>query len=445
MHTTFSQSFNTRSLLKFAAPSILMMILLSLYTIVDGIFVSRLVGSNALSSLNIVYPIINIVVAIGTMLATGGNAIMSRYLGQNRLEDAKAALSEFVALGLLVSFVLMIFSQLFKTQISYFLGSNDLLLKDCNIYLSISMYFAPACMLQTLFQSYFVTSGNSKIGLILSFISGVFNVVFDYVLIVIFHMGVAGAALATGLGQLIPAVVGIYYFFFRKTQLKFSSFSFNVQEILEVCYNGSSEMVSQLSNAIMTFLFNIILMRLAGANGVAAITILLYTQFLFNAFYLGFSIGISPIVGYKYGANELKELKHIYKVTFLFTALSSVVIFAVALASTNGLVGVFTHEKATYDLAVTGFKLFAINFLFSGLNILSSGFFPALSNGKISELISFCRTLIFTSISLIFFSHIFGIIGAWIAVPLAEILTLLLCVYLHRKYFLSENKISYFD
>ena len=217
MHTTFSQHFNTRTLLKFAAPSILMMILLSLYTIVDGIFVSRLVGSNALSSLNIVYPVINVVVAVGTMLATGGNAIMSRYLGQNRLEDAKVALSEFVSLGILISIILMIFSQLFTSQIAYFLGSNDKLLKDCNTYLSISMYFAPACMLQTLFQSYFVTSGNSKIGLILSFVSGVFNVVFDYVFIALFNMGIAGAALATGLGQLIPAIVGVYYFFFGKT------------------------------------------------------------------------------------------------------------------------------------------------------------------------------------------------------------------------------------
>ena len=444
MHTTFSQHFNTRTLLKFAAPSILMMILLSLYTIVDGIFVSRLVGSNALSSLNIVYPVINVVVAVGTMLATGGNAIMSRYLGQNRLEDAKVALSEFVSLGILISIILMIFSQLFTSQIAYFLGSNDKLLKDCNTYLSISMYFAPACMLQTLFQSYFVTSGNSKIGLILSFVSGVFNVVFDYVFIALFNMGIAGAALATGLGQLIPAIVGVYYFFFGKTQLRFGSFKFNIREILEASYNGSSEMVSQLSNAIMTFLFNIILMKLAGASGVAAITILLYTQFLFNAFYLGFSIGISPIIGFKYGANELKELKHIYKVTFIFTFISSIVILVVALLSTNYLVGVFTHEKETYDLAVIGFKIFAINFLFSGLNILSSGFFTALSNGKISALISIFRTLIFTASSLILLSQLFGIIGAWIAVPCAEILTLVLCVFLHKKYFISDGSTNYF-
>lgn len=444
MHTTFSQKFNTRSLLKFAAPSIVMMMLMSLYTIVDGIFVSRLVGSNALSSLNIVYPVINIVVAIGTMFATGGNAIISRYLGEKRIKDARNCLSEFVCIGFIFSLVAMILTQFFLTPISYFLGSNEILLQDCNTYLSISMYFAPACMLQSLFQSYFVTSGNSKIGLILSFISGIFNVVFDYVFIAIFHMGVGGAALATGLGQVIPAIVGLYYFTFSKTELKFCAFQFHFSEIWKACYNGSSEMVSQLSNAIMTFLFNIILMRLAGASGVAAITILLYAQFLFNAFYLGLSIGISPIVGFKYGANELKELKHIYKISFVFTAISSILIMIVAVLSSNILVGIFTKEVETYNLAVVGFKLFSINFLFSGLNIISSGFFTALSNGKVSAIISFCRTLIFTSLSLILLSQFFGLTGAWLAVPVAEALTLILCIFLHKMYFLGNGEYVYF-
>ena len=444
MHTTFSQKFITRSLLKFAAPSIFMMMLMSLYTIVDGIFVSRLVGSNALSSLNIVYPVINIVVAIGTMFATGGNAIISRYLGERRIKDARNCLSEFVCIGFIFSFVAMILTQCFLTPISYFLGSNEILLKDCNTYLSISMYFAPACMLQSLFQSYFVTSGNSKIGLILSVISGIFNVVFDYVFIAIFHMGVGGAALATGLGQVIPAIVGLYYFTFSKTELKFCTFQFHFSEIWKACYNGSSEMVSQLSNAIMTFLFNIILMRLAGASGVAAITILLYAQFLFNAFYLGLSIGISPIVGFKYGANELEELKHIYKISFGFTALSSILIMLAAILSSNILVGIFTKEVETYNLAVVGFKLFSINFLFSGLNIISSGFFTALSNGKVSAIISFCRTLIFTSSSLIILSQFFGLTGAWLAVPVAEALTLILCIFLHKKYFLGHGEYVYF-
>ena len=203
-------------------------------------------------------------------------------------------------------------------------------------------------------------------------------------------------------------------------------------------------MVTQLSNAIMTYLFNVILMRLAGSAGVAAITIILYGQFVFVAFYLGLSVGISPIVGYKYGANDKEELRHIYKIVFLFTIVSSVLVAILAFMSANLMVEVFTKEKATYDLTVAGFKLFSISFIFSGFNVMSSGFFTALSNGKISALISFCRTLVFTSLFIILLSNLFGTTGTWLAVPAAEFMTCLICFYMHKKYFLSKNEVCYF-
>ena len=444
MHQQFSQKFTTRALLRFAAPSIFMMILMSLYTIVDGIFVSRFVGSNALSAINIVYPYVCFTVAVSTMLGTGGNAIISRYMGQHKMDEARQCLSMFVVIGILFSVVSLAICRAFLTNISYLLGSNDELLGDCNTYLMICMSFAPAAMLQGMFQSYFVTSGNSSIGLYVSTAAGIFNVVFDYVFIVLCHLGVAGAALATGIGQCIPALVGLWYFSFGKTELKFSKFKWNLHELLEACYNGSSEMVTQLSNAVMTYLFNIILMKLAGSNGVAAITIILYGQFVFVAFYLGFSVGISPIVGYKYGANDKAELKHIYKIVFLFTIVSSIVVAILAFMSTELMVGIFTKEKATYDLTVTGFRLFSISFLFSGINVMSSGFFTALSNGKISALISFCRTLIFTSLFIILLSYVFGTTGTWLAVPAAEGITCIVCFFMHKKYFLSNNELAYF-
>ena len=200
------------------------------------------------------------------------------------------------------------------------------------------------------------------------------------------------------------------------------------------CYNGSSEMVNQFSNAVITFLFNIILMRLAGPNGVAAITILLYGQFLFNAFYLGFSIGTSPIVGYQYGAGNRKELKSIYRISFRFVSLSSVIIAFAAVYLSTGIVTIFTDDPKTHALAVTGFGIFAYNFLFSGFNIASSGFFTALSDGKSSAIISFCRTLLFTVISLLVLPRFFGVNGAWLAIPVAEFVTLLLSIWMHRKY-----------
>ena len=300
MSTSISQHFSPWSLLKFTFSSIIMMMFMSLYTIVDGIFISRFIGSNALSSLNIVYPVASIVIAIGTMLATGGNAVISRYLGEEKIQLAKECLSLFTLTGFLLSLLMSILSLLFPDFISRALGANDLLLADCRTYLSILMGFAPACMLQTLFQSYLVTAGAPHLGLFLTMIAGIINAGLDYVLIVSCDLGIAGAALATGLGQMVPALAGLVFFLNQKHALHLTRFTMHTKELIQACYNGSSEMVNQFSNAVITFLFNIILMRLAGPNGVAAITILLYGQFLFNAFYLGFSIGISPIVGYQY-------------------------------------------------------------------------------------------------------------------------------------------------
>ena len=188
-------------------------------------------------------------------------------------------------------------------------------------------------------------------------------------------------ALATGIGQCIPAVAGVVFFLFTKKELRFTRCGFYPKETAKAAFNGSSEMVTELSTAIITFLFNIILLRLAGEHGVAAITILLYGEFLFNGFYLGFAIGISPIIGFQYGAQNRHELRRLYKIAFLFAAGTSLFMALLAFLLSGPITSVFTKDPQTYVLAVAGFKLFAVNFLFSGLNITSSGFFTALSNG----------------------------------------------------------------
>ena len=443
MSHSINQDITPLGLLKFAAPSIVMMVFMSLYTIVDGIFVSRFLGSNALSSLNIVYPVINVAIALSTMIGTGGSAIISKYLGEGKKERAREALTQFVVLAVVLSVVLLVFSEMFLTPISRFLGASDVLLADCRVYLGASMLFAPACMLQAVFQSFMVTAGRPGLGLLLMTGAGISNMILDYVLIVPCQMGIAGAALATGIGQCIPAVVGLCFFLFSKQDLHFCRFKISGKEILNACYNGSSEMISQLSNAVITFLFNIVMMSLAGEHGVAAITILLYGQFLFNAAYMGFSIGISPIVGFQYGAGNRTKLRKIYRVSFVFVAISSIVVTVAAVFFSPAIVSVFTKEPRTWELASVGFRMFAVNFLFSGINIASSGFFTALSNGKVSALISFSRTLVFIVISLLILPRIFGIVGAWIAVPVAEFLTLIISGWMHRKYFLRPGEENY--
>lgn len=444
MNTSFNQNFTPFSLLKFAAPSIIMMIFMSLYTIIDGIFVSRFVGSNALSSVNIVYPIINIAIAIATMLGTGGNAVIGKYLGEGKQKIARQSLTQFVVLCIGISIVFLVLSQFFLTPISQFLGASDILLSDCKNYLGISMLFIPACMLQCIFQSFFVTAGRPGLGLFLMIGAGILNMIFDYILIVPCQMGVSGAAIATGIGQCIPAIFGLCFFLFSKGDLHFCRFSFNIKEIISACYNGSSEMVSQLSNAIITFLFNIVMMKLAGEHGIAAITILLYGQFLFNAFYLGFSIGISPIIAFQYGAGNKERLFTIYKISFLFVIVSSIIIATAAIILSPNIVTVFTKDPQTYKLAAVGFQIFSINFLFSGISITSSGFFTALSNGSVSAIISFCRSLGFIVLSLLILPQFLGIVGAWIAIPVAELCTLIITGVTHFIYFRKNGEKSYF-
>ena len=443
MSTSLNQQFTPWALLKFAFPSIIMMIFMSLYTIVDGIFISRFLGSNALSSLNIVFPVINVVIAIATMLGTGGNAIISKYLGEGRGRDARECLTQFTVIGLAISLLLLVLTQIFLTPLCRALGSTDVLLADCRAYLSVSLMFAPACMLQTLFQSYLVTAGMPALGLFLTIGAGILNAVLDYVLILVFPMGIAGAAIATGIGQSVPAVAGLFYFLLSRKGLYFTRFRLHPKELFMACYNGSSEMVTQLSNAVITFLFNLIMLELAGENGVAAITILLYGQFLFNGFYLGFSIGISPIVGFQYGAGNRKQLRSIYRTSFLFVLASSVALTAIAVISSTPLVSVFTRDPETFALADAGFRIFAFNFLFSGFNIASSGFFTALSNGRVSAIISFLRTLVFIVLSLLILPRFFRITGAWLAIPVAEFLTLVLALRLHRTYFVRPGEKNY--
>ena len=443
MSTSLNQHFTPWALLKFAFPSIIMMIFMSLYTIVDGIFISRFLGSNALSSLNIVFPVINVVIAIATMLGTGGNAIISKYLGEGRDRDARECLTHFTVIGLAISLLLLVLTQIFLTPLCRALGSTDVLLADCRAYLSVSLMFAPACMLQTLFQSYLVTAGMPALGLFLTIGAGILNAVLDYVLILVFPMGIAGAAIATGIGQSVPAVAGLFYFLLSRKGLYFTRFRLHPKELFMACYNGSSEMVTQLSNAVITFLFNLIMLDLAGENGVAAITILLYGQFLFNAFYLGFSIGISPIVGFQYGAGNRKQLLSIYRTSFLFVLASSVALTVIAVLSSTPLVSVFTRDPETFTLADAGFRIFAFNFLFSGFNIASSGFFTALSNGRVSAIISFLRTLVFIVLSLLTLPRFFEITGAWLAIPVAEFLTLMLALRLHRTYFIRPGGRNY--
>lgn len=286
-----AKDFNVGSLLKFAFPTIVMMLFMGLYTIIYTIFVSRFVNTDALSAINIVCPVINLIVGLGTMIATGGSAIVARKMGAGEFKRTRQDFTLLVFFGLVLETIICILGIIFIDTIIYALGADTVLFPYCKDYLTIILLFTPASMLQVLFQNLFVTAGKPNLGLILSICAGVMNIVLDYIFIVPFKMGIAGAGLGTAIGYMIPAVIGIVFFCKKITTLFFMKPIIDFKVLGESCTNGSSEMVSQLATAITTFFFNLTMMRLLGVNGVASITIMIYTQFLLTTLYIGFSMG----------------------------------------------------------------------------------------------------------------------------------------------------------
>lgn len=441
MSISIGRHFTTRSLLTFAFPSIAMMVFMSLYTIIDGMFVSQFLGSDALSSVNIVLPIISLFVALGVMLATGGCAIIAKKMGEDNLLVARQNLTLFVVVGTLIGIVLAGILLVFITPLVKILGANADLLNYCIKYLRITLLFAPINVLQLLFLSYFIAASRPGLGFALTVAGGITNMVLDYVFLGILGTGIEGAAIATGLGQAVPAIAGLLYFAFGKNELRFTKFSIEWNTLLQACANGSSEMVSNLSNAIITFLFNILMMRLVGAHGVAAITIVLYGQFLFNSLYLGFSMGVGPIISYNLGSKNQKELRHVFRLSTIFVISTSIFIAILSAVSAKPITAMFVDKGSeTYTLASTGFALFSINYFFSGFNIYVSSLFTALSDGKSSAIISFSRTFLCMVIFLLVLPIFFGVTGVWLAVPVAEVITILLSLYL----LVNKNKLFHY-
>lgn len=431
-----SQDFDIKSLVKFAFPTIVMMLLMGLYTIVDTIFVARFVGTNALSALNIVCPIINLIVGFGTMLATGGSAIVARKMGEGETVRASQDFTLIVSAGALSGAVITVFGVAFIDSMIQGLGANEILFPYCREYLFILLLFTPASMMQVLFQNLIVTAGRPGIGMALGVGAGAANILLDYIFMVSLQMGIKGAALGTGIGYLIPAVAGILFFMVGNGSLHFRKPVMDISILAGSCMNGFSEMVSQTASAVTTFLFNRIMMKLLGEDGVAAITIIIYTQFLLTALYIGFSMGVAPVISYNYGKQDNARLKKVFSISMRFIILVSIVIFGAAIAFGSPLVSFFAKKGTpVYEIARKGFLLFSFSFLFCGLNIFTSATFTALSNGKLSAVLSFLRTFGLILVFLLILPEFMGVAGVWLAVPIAELLTMMVALS-----FLYHNK-----
>lgn len=431
------KKITAKSLFLFSLPSIIGMVFMNLYTMVDGMFVSRFVGTDALSAINIVFPIIMTVIAISTMLSTGGNAIISKKMGERKENEARKDFSTIVFISIALSVIISILSFIFINPLLKFLGANDSIYNYCFNYAVISLIFLPATMFSVVFQTFFITIGKANLGLTFTIIGGISNVILDYVFIKVLNFGISRAAIATGIGYSIPGLLGLAYFIFnRKNSLYIVKTKiFNLKLLSETCINGSSEMVSSLSASIVTLLFNNILMKLIGVDGVAAVTVILYIQGLLVAVFMGYSMGCSPLISFNYGKKDNDRLHKIYKLSIIGIIVTSILVFMFGLLKSDLLVSIFTSNGTNvYKLSNIGLKLFSISFLFIGLNLFTSALFTALSNGKISAIISFLRTLIFIVISVLVLPLLIGINGVWLSVPVAELLSLIVSIFYLKKY-----------
>ena len=426
-----SQDFTIKSLLKFAFPTILMMIFMGLYTVVDTIFVARFVDTNALSALNIVCPVINLIVGLGTMLATGGSAIVARKMGAGEQKRAAQDFTLIISAGILLGVLIEVLGTVFIDRIVWGLGAGSILFPYCKEYLFILLLFTPASILQVLFQNLIVTAGRPGMGMVLGVSAGIANILLDYIFMVPLHMGIKGAAFGTGIGYMIPAVIGLWFFSTKRGSLHFRKPVIDFSVLAKSCTNGFSEMVSQAAAAVTTFLFNRIMMKLLGENGVAAITIIIYTQFLLSALYIGFSMGVAPVISYNYGKQDHARLKKVFSICMRFIILVSIVIFGLTYAFGSPMVSFFaTKGTPVYEIAREGFRIFPFSFLFCGLNIFTSATFTAVSNGKLSAVLSFLRTFGLILVFLLILPEFMGVAGVWLAVPIAELITMVVALFL---------------
>ncbi|MCI8589337.1 MAG: MATE family efflux transporter [Clostridiales bacterium] len=430
MSIQLSDHFDIKKLLRFTLPSIITMLFTSIYGIVDGLFVSNFVGKTPFAAVNFVIPVMMIVAAVGFMFGTGGSALISKTLGEGDKEKANRLFSLFVYLSFGLGIVIAAVAFVFLRPIVSMIGAKDEMLSYCVTYGRIILLSLPAYILQMEFQSFFVTAEKPKLGLYVTILCGVTNMILDALFMAVFHWGVAGAAAATAISQTLGGIIPLFYFFKENTSLlRLGKTKFDGKATLKACTNGSSEFLSNISGSLVGMLYNIQLMKYAGENGVAAYGVLMYVSMIFCAIFIGYAVGTAPVIGYHYGAGHQDELKSLLKKSSLILVITSVVMFISSELLGRPLAGLFVgYDAELLHLTEKGFMIFSIAFLFIGFNIFSSSFFTALNNGLVSALISFLRTLVFQIAAVLLLPLIWEIDGIWLSIIVAELLSLVVSI-----------------
>ena len=430
MKIELSEHFTYQKLIKFTIPTIVMMIFTSIYGVVDGIFVSNFVGSDSFAAVNLIMPALMIFGTIGFMIGTGGSALVSKTIGEGDTQKANRYFSMLIYILIIVGLILTIAAVAMVKPMSKLLGAEGLILEECITYGTVLISFLIPFVLQNCFQSFLIVAEKPTFGLIISIITGISNMILDWLFMYVFKLEIFGAAIATGISQTIGGIVPLIYFVRpNKSKLKLVKTKIEWKAILQACVNGSSEMLTNLSLSLVNMLYNMQLMKYIGADGVVAYGIIMYVGFIFTGTYLGYSIGTAPIVGYHYGAGNTDELKNLLKKSIKLIGVTSVTMTIIAEITSKILASIFvSYDIELLNMTANAIRIFSISYLISGFNIFSSSFFTALNNGIVSAAISFLRTLLFQIAMILILPAIWGVNGIWIAVVFAEILALIVSI-----------------
>ncbi len=436
-----SDHFGYRKLIKATLPTILMMVFTSVYGIVDGLFVSNIVGTSAFTAINLIMPVLMIIAAFGFMLGAGGSALTAKTLGEGNQRRSNEIFSMVVYFTAILGVVVSVVVFLFLEPITRALGGEQTsreTIENAVLYGRIFIAFETLYMLQNVFQSFFVAAEKATLGFVVTVVAGCTNILLDALFVAVFRWGIAGAAIATGLSQTVGAAIPLVYFT-RKNGglLRLTWAKLEGLPLWQACLNGSSELLTNIAMSVVGILFNMQLLRFAGENGVAAYGVIMYAGFIFCSIFIGFTIGTAPIVSYHYGAKNDGELKTLLKKALSIIGALSFLI----LLSTEIFAGVLSKifvgkDEALTALTARGFRIYGVSFGLCGFNIFASGFFTALNDGLISATISFSRTLIFQAVFVLLFPLIWGIDGVWASIIAAEMVSLsvsALCLILKRK------------
>ena len=426
-----------RNILRFVFPTIVMTVFNTFYTMVDGLFVSNLIGTAALSAINLTAPAIGLITAVSGMLATGGSAVVMKKMGEGREEEARQDFTLLILTNAVVGAVMMALGYGLMDVLLGSMGLSPEVFGYCHAYLSDYLLFTIPILLMYNFSLYLIAADRSRLSLICTVAGGVSNIVLDYVLIAMAGLGIRGAAIATGLGYSLTAAAGLLVFRKRDSLLHFQKPVFRGGVLFHASANGLSELATSLVSGITTLLFNLAMLKYIGEDGVAAITIIMYVLMFVSALFIGYSYGAAPMISYYHGEGNHEKLKKLVRFSVRFILGASALCAAVSALATPALVGVFTRPGSpVYALAVTGNRLCSIALLFLGLNVFASSMFTALSNGVVSAVLAFSRSFLFTVACVQLLPLLLGVTGVWLATPAAELLGLLMSAALlarHQK------------